>query len=268
MNFFGTIYQTVLDALFPLTNEEREILTMTPEMAFEKLPQAPEYSEPLPGMNSIFAYKDERVAKLVWNIKYKKSKVAVKIGGYALWRRLVEIDGQTQDGNLKLEFESGVVGVDPESSALQSGKILLIPLPITDRRRKERGYNQTELLVDEIARLDTEKRFMISKDLLVRTKHVARQTLKGREERLEGSKGIFAVNKKTTEQLNHRICEQLKNGAIEQFGKDMSSNTGEFKCISVVIIDDVITTGSTMKEACAALRAAGFTHVTGLSVAH
>jgi ComF family protein len=220
MNFFGTMYQTVLDALFPLTNEEREILTTSPEMAYEKLPKAPAYSEPLPGMTSIFAYKDERVAKLVWNIKYKKSETAVKIGGYALWQRLQSLQ---------------------ES---ERGQIVIIPLPITDRRRKERGYNQTELLVDEISRLDAgaEKRLTISKDVLLRTRHAARQTLKGRKERLESSKGIFVVNE----------------DVIERFGKNTR----------IIIIDDVITTGSTMKEALAAMRAAGFENVTGLSLAH
>jgi predicted amidophosphoribosyltransferase len=36
----------------------------------------------------------------------------------------------------------------------------------------------------------------------------------------------------------------------------------------VIIIDDVITTGSTMKEAVLTLRSAGFANVYGLSVAH
>lgn len=214
MNFFRAVYEIILDALFPLSKAEEEILLFTPEEALAKLPRAPAYDAsvvPLENTRSVFAYKDERVSKLVWSIKYKKSAHSIRIGGYALYKSLPK---------------------DLEA--------VIVPIPVTPRRRRERGFNQCELLLDEIQRLDIEKRFIFEKNLLERIQHGSRQTLKSRGERLSGSKGIFSVNKILTVAPND----------------------------SIVVIDDVITTGSTMKEALDVLKSAGFSNVTGLSLAH
>lgn len=238
MNFINTIYHTFLDALFPLSKTEDTLLSYSPEKAYEKLPPAPPFTGlivPLPEARSIFAYKDEKVSKLVWNIKYKKSKQAVKIGGYALYRKLTE----------------------EVSPFLGRGETsVFVPIPITPQRRRERGFNQCELLLDEIERLSMydvghrlaeveppqTTRFIFEKDLLIRTRNVSRQTLKNRSERSESAKDIFAVNKEVTEMIR-----------------------GES---GIVIIDDVITTGSTMHEAIETLKKAGFERVYGLSLAH
>ncbi len=215
MPIFKIVYNTILDALFPRSEAELESLAYQPKEAWLKLPRAPE--PPLKAAFSIFAYKDERVSKLVWNIKYKKSARAATIGGYALYRQFIE-------------FTKG------------AHNITVIPIPITQKRRNERGYNQCELLVDEMKRLDIDDKFTICKDLLERAHHLPRQTLKNREDRLESIKGIFAVN----EEVMARI---MKN-------------------TTVVVIDDVITTGSTMEEAMETLKNAGFKDVFGLSLAH
>ena len=145
--------------------------------------------------------------ELIWQIKYKKNKKAVEIASHALFQSLKEPS-------------------------------LLIPIPISKKRRKERGYNQCDLLIDEIIRLDSENRFKKDYELLIRSKHIEKQTHKGRNERLENTKNIFEVTKK--ENLNQKI----------------------------VIIDDVSTTGSTLKEAREELLKAGYSDVAGLTVAH
>ncbi len=230
MYIISTICNIFINALFPLSLAEQKLFLLQPKQAYDKLPPTPGYgglAVPLSHVNSIFAYKDERVAKLIWNIKYKKSSRATKIGGYALWRRLQN----------------------------DSKSTLVIPMPITNRRRKERGYNQCELLIDEIERLCTQDlnslQFKFEKNLLVRTHHASRQTLKGREDRLESAKGIFGMNEKVIEQLRIQLIEDVR---IEK--------------IPVVIIDDVITTGSTMYEAIETLKKNGFEDVRGLSLAH
>lgn len=221
MKFLGAIYKTILDALFPLSKAEEEILLLTPEKALAKLPAALAYDAsvvPLKSVKSVFAYKDERVSKLVWSIKYKKSVHSVQIGGYALYKALP-----------------------------QDSRAAIVPIPITSRRRRERGFNQCELLLDEIQRLDSEKRFIFEKDLLQRVRHASHQTLKSRDERLRSSKGIFSVNEE--------IVKQIKGATL---------NSDHL----IIVIDDVITTGSTMKEALDVLRSSGFSNVAGLSLAH
>lgn len=222
------LYSVVTDALFPLSEAEVFLRTLSPESAAGILPPAPPYDAsvmPMPGTQSLFAYKDECVSCLVWSIKYKRDAHAVAIGGYALHRKL-------QKARL----------ADDRSG----GRWVVVPIPITERRRRERGYNQCELLLDEIRRLDVGRELMCEKGLLVRTLHKNRQTLKGRADRLESASGIFAVDAGRAAQIS------------SAYGPD----------IRVIIIDDVITTGSTMKAALDAVASAGFRNVSGLSLAH
>lgn len=215
MKIFRTLYRIILESLFPLSRAEKELFSFTPEQALRELPKAPK--APYPDMSSVFAYKDERVSNMIWNIKYKKSKQAVAIGGYALFE---EVAPQKRCHLLEL---------------------VIVPIPITARRRRERGFNQCELLVDEMKRLDIDGQLLVAKDLLIRVQHKDRQTLKDREERLAGAKGIFAVNPEI---------------GSRGYGRP------------IIVIDDVITTGSTMREALETLRKAGFEDVKGLSLAH
>lgn len=216
--YVKSFVQIIIDSLFPISNADKLLFSYTPEQASKELPKAP--NTPIPYTYSIFAYKNELVTRLVWNIKYKKNIKAVQIGGYALYEKLKN---------------------DPS---------LLIPIPITQKRRNERGYNQCELLVDEILRLDgMNSKIITSKDLLVRTVHRDRQTLKDREERLEDAKNIFSINKEALKIFN-------------------SNNSEATKKISIIVIDDVITTGSTMKEAMETLKKAGLVNVMGISLAH
>ena len=133
---------------------------------------------------------------------------------------------------------------------------VLIPMPITPQRRKERGFNQCELLTDEIKRLDKENRIVIINNLLLRIHNIAHQTLKDRAARLESTKGIFSINKEIMK-LNNVNIKEYNNMTIEQLKKTQ-----------IVIIDDVITTGSTMREAMDTLKSAGFENVIGISLAH
>ncbi len=242
MFLLSSIYKTILDALFPVSPAEQALFALQPEEAYAKLPPAPDYSGlavELPGSRSVFAYKDERVAKLVWSIKYKKSVHAVKIGGYALFKALIESDENV------VTFPKS----QKERVAGDRANILVIPMPITTRRRKERGYNQCELLLDEMERLQKSSadqrvgpNVVFEKNVLVRTQHASRQTLKGRADRVESAKGIFSVNEKA------------------------DKNLANFS--QVVIMDDVITTGSTMHEAIETMKKAGFENVAALSLAH
>jgi predicted amidophosphoribosyltransferase len=140
-------------------------------------------------------------------------------------------------------------------------QIIVVPMPITARRRRERGFNQCELLADEIERLatadaaknigddlGTDKRLVVMRNLLVRKIHKSRQTLKDRAERLESAQDIFAANEGVAGQIKNSA--HLNNGAL------------------IIVIDDVITTGGTIRDAIDTLRKAGFERTFGLSVAH
>lgn len=97
------------------------------------------------------------------------------------------------------------------------GGSLFIPVPISFLRRSERGFNQTELLVKSISKYYG---CDFSFSLIGRKIEKGHQSLKDRESR-------------------------LKNKTYEFYLKDKSLLD---RYTSVVILDDVITTGSTLEN--------------------
>ena len=95
---------------------------------------------------------------------------------------------------------------------------VIIPVPLHPRRKRKRGYNQSEMIARGMSiALDRPVRT----DLLLRTAKSQTQTNKSRTERYENVSGKFKVHKE----------EEIINKHI-------------------LLIDDVITTGATI-EACA-----------------
>jgi ComF family protein len=101
---------------------------------------------------------------------------------------------------------------------------ILVPIPLSSERKNSRGYNQVEEILRHVS--STWKSQTIT-NLLVRTRHTEAQTSLGRNERLTNINGAFAIN--------HTYLETVTASTI-------------------VIIDDVVTTGATLKAAEAKLR--------------
>ena len=121
-----------------------------------------------------------------------------------------------------------------------SEPILLIPAPASDKRRQERGWNQAELLAEKIKMRDTQNLFKYLPKQLVKVIHTESQTKTGSRR------------------------DRLKN--IKNSMKVLGIPTVEGKC--VVLIDDVVTTGATFKEASRALKEAGVKKILCIAVAH
>ncbi len=104
----------------------------------------------------------------------------------------------------------------------------LVPVPLHQQRYLERGFNQAELLAHYCAiRLG----LPVENSLLTRTQHTPPQTGFGRELRRKNLRGAFEVT---------------KNGTLPRY---------------VALIDDVITTGSTVREISQVLLKAGVERV-------
>ena len=122
---------------------------------------------------------------------------------------------------------------------LDDEKIIIIPVPLHQNRLKNRGYNQSELLAKEIIENNKED-FTLNIEVLKRIKETESQVSKmSRENRLNNLKGAFSVVKP----------EEVKNKII-------------------LLIDDVITTGSTVKECRETLIKAGAKKVLAIALAH
>ena len=103
--------------------------------------------------------------------------------------------------------------------------LLLMPVPLHPRRLRERGFNQSLLLAREVAKdLQADLDFLS----LQRVKYTKPQTGLGSEERARNVRRAFQVLRRET-----------------------------VKKRSIVLVDDVATTGSTLNECARALKKAG-----------
>ncbi|MNC13222.1 DNA utilization protein GntX [compost metagenome] len=109
---------------------------------------------------------------------------------------------------------------------------LLVPVPVSESRLAERGFNQAERLADVLSG----RRGIPQLPLLVRTHHTGKQSFKHRAERIADMKHAFAVNPDVVALL------QFENW-LETLGK-------RTRPLKIVIVDDIYTTGSTIR-ACA-----------------
>jgi ComF family protein len=111
---------------------------------------------------------------------------------------------------------------------------LIVPMPLHPGRLVERGFNQSREIARVVARsLDRP----LAEPALRRVRETAHQVGLSREERLANLRGAFMAN------------------AVIVAGK------------RVILVDDVVTTGSTAAEAASTLIAAGATHVEVWAVA-
>lgn len=117
-------------------------------------------------------------------------------------------------------FLGECLGRELKQSPLLKIPDVIIPVPLHEKKEKKRGFNQSEIIARGISSvLECEMR----SDLLIRTVQSETQTRKSRFKRWENVREIFRVTDR----------EFLKNKHI-------------------LLVDDVITTGSTL-EACASV---------------
>lgn len=111
----------------------------------------------------------------------------------------------------------------------------VIPVPLHPKRKRERGFNQAQVVAKELARL---RGLKCVEGVLVKVKNVLPQTSLEAGERRKNVRGAFGV-------------------------KDGKHIEGK----KVLLVDDVYTTGATVRECSLALREAGAEDVRALTLA-
>jgi len=109
-----------------------------------------------------------------------------------------------------------------------SGIDALIPVPLHRAKLRQRGFNQVLLMLDQWRKIDPGFKVPIEPGLLVRTRKTEAQTGLGKKERRENIRNAFSV-------------------------RDPSRVKGR----SVLLVDDVYTTGATLEECAGTLVRAG-----------
>jgi ComF family protein len=142
---------------------------------------------------------------------------------------------------LKYRGERRLIGPLAEALAERwvraaAGGDLLTWVPVHDSRRRERGFDQAELL----ARAMAARVGLPVQACLERQRRTVAQHSLGQRERAGNVGGVFAVARPSVDSLQRRW---------------------------VVVVDDVMTTGATVSGCAAALRAAGAVGVSAITVA-
>ena len=100
----------------------------------------------------------------------------------------------------------------------------IIPVPISKKRNKERGYNQSMLIAEEIA---NKTNLELVNNCLIKTKNIIEQSKLNKEDRQQNIQGVYSLQ-------NERLITNKK----------------------ILLVDDIYTTGSTVNECCRILQQA------------
>ena len=130
----------------------------------------------------------------------------------------------------------------------------LVPVPLNKLKQRERGYNQVEFICRGISEVTHMK---IERSLLLRKRYTQSQTELDRNRRRENVEGAFSVKLKTRGALPGKGAN----------GEPADIAYGTLKGISIVLVDDVITTGATVEACARELVAQGADRVLAVSAA-
>lgn len=92
----------------------------------------------------------------------------------------------------------------------------IIPVPISKKRKKQRGYNQSSLIAKELAK---KLNIDYKNKSLIKTKNITEQSKLNKEEREKNIQGVYELY-----------------------------NLKKLKDKNILLIDDIYTTGSTVRE--------------------
>lgn len=108
---------------------------------------------------------------------------------------------------------------------------IIIPVPISHKRLKERGYNQSSLISNNIGKKYDDK-------TLIKTKNIQPQSTLKKEDRITNIENVYSI-----------------------------TNNENIKDKSVLLFDDIYTTGSTVNECSRILKQAGAKNIGILTIA-
>ena len=220
MSLLNKILNKILDWLFPercLVCRKGEALICS--SCLRSIPVAERPTEPW--IHPVFDYRNETIKRAVWLFKYKGRRQLAGLVAPLLYELLLE-----EMADLKAFHNFA----DP----------VLIPIPMSPKKIRTRGYNQAEILARELAALGEDLNLELFSDVLLKIKETPSQAkTKNKKERLENLKDSFSI--KNPEKIQGR---------------------------NVILVDDIITTGATLNEARKVLKNAGARKIIAIAAAH
>jgi ComF family protein len=213
------VWERILDFLFPRRAFEHFLARATSATFAQRLEKT-HYETPIKGVTAILPYRDPLVRRTIWALKYRGNPDAGRLLGTILFDFIFEDFADTRQFSAERQA-------------------LLVPLPLSHARLRQRGFNQCALICEAFDALDTDKLLDYQPRALARIKDTESQTKqKDKRSRLANVVGAFKADRTI-----------------------VSGRT-------VIVVDDVVTTGATLREAHRALRKAGARRVYCYALSH
>ncbi len=170
---------------------------------------------------AVYDYRDPVIKRAIWKLKYYKSKHLAIVLGTLLYENMLE-------------------DLADMSLFTQGKPILVIPVPLSHKRMRERGYNQAQSIAHNFCLRGAPGELELGDNILIKTRDTPPQArISNRVHRMRNIRNAFEVTH------NARV-----NGR------------------TIIVIDDVTTTGATMHELIHILEKSGAKKVVGFAVAH
>ena len=212
----------------PKEEKVRALEALGPDGLFENIPRSENFDFATDKIKAIFDYKTPLCRQAIWEIKYRANQKLIRDFSLLLYDYILE---ELSDLETFSNFKN----------------IILLPIPSSPAREREKGFNQCILICQELIKIDRErnnKTFTIVKDFLIKEQDTVHQArVSNRKMRLKNLQNTFSTKNNQGLILNNH---------------------------SFIVIDDVITTGATMTEAFRALKVAGIPvrKIRGFALAH
>lgn len=172
-------------------------------------------------IHAVFDYRNPTIKNAIWRFKYRNSRSIAKCFSKQLYEDIIAEVGEDVDAHIREKF-------------------LLVPIPLHATRKRERGYNQSELLAQALLACDTASIFEFAPNILSRARNTTPQARsEKRSARIKNLQGAFTAH-------------------------DHARIRGR----SIILIDDVTTTGATLLAAKQALSPAKPRKVLAFTITH
>lgn len=158
------------------------------------------------------------------------------------YQRLTDVSNELADLiNSNLQLQGEIETLDALEEFIYAKKPIVVPVPLHWWKQAKRGFNQSEKIGEIIA---NEYDLPVLSNVLKRKYRFSSQTKLTGKQRVKNAKDIYFVNQ-----------TYINSGKIDPVLEN------------ILLIDDVITTGSTIKESARALKRSGAKVVWGIALA-
>lgn len=217
----NTLYQKIIELIFPnnqIEEIDNQIVTEMVRINRNEGDRVTKY--PCPAY-SFFQYKVQKVQNMIWKLKYHGNKPIAEFFAKTIYNIICDELAELAQWS---DFKNPV----------------LVAIPVSPRKLRLRGFNQSEAICKALSRLDENRFFTHLPHVLYKIKDTQSQAkVKDKKTRLQNLKDSFKIK---------------DNGLV--------------KNRNIILLDDVLTTGATLTEATLVLKSAGAKNIIWIAVAH